>query len=236
MDKIFIKKGAVVFTAILLILLSGISVSGDPIICGDINKYSQVDIDDVVWLISSIFGGPLPEPICIGDVNNDGDYDIDDAVYLITYIFSGGPAPIDDCCSENPSGTLLGYGDCKMFIEDYTPPDQDCIEYSYDGFGTLLITHVNAGYNCCPELAAEISIENNIITIEEIELSGDCDCLCLFDLEYEIINLLPGIYTISFIEPYLPQGDEPLEFIVDFTTSSSGSHCEYRSQYPWGYL
>jgi hypothetical protein len=94
---------------------------------------------------------------------------------------------------------------------------------------------VNAGFHCCPEIAADITIENNIITIEEIEISGECYCLCLFDVDYEIRNLLPGEYTIIVTEPYVQEGDEILEFTVDLASSPSGSHCVYRDYYPWGF-
>ena len=61
-----------------------------------------------------------------------------------------------------------------------------------------------------------------------------CDCLCLFDLDYEITNLPPGVYTIRVNEPYLWEGAEVLEFTVDLSAVPSGSHCVYRDHYPWG--
>ncbi len=67
-----------------------------PYVCGDANGSTEVDIDDVVYLIAYIFsGGPAPVPLESGDADCSGDIDIDDAVYLIGYIFSGGNAPCD---------------------------------------------------------------------------------------------------------------------------------------------
>jgi len=67
-----------------------------PIICGDADGSSLVDIDDAVYLINYIFGGgPPPDPLEIGDVDCSGSIDIDDVVYLINYIFAGGSAPCD---------------------------------------------------------------------------------------------------------------------------------------------
>ncbi len=67
-------------------------------ICGDADGSGEVDIDDVVYLISYIFsGGPAPNPIESGDADCSGSIDIDDVVYLIAYIFTGGPEPCIEC-------------------------------------------------------------------------------------------------------------------------------------------
>lgn len=140
--------------------------------------------------------------------------------------------------NSGPAGRLVDYGGCKDFkgaeALDGAPPDKDCIEYMYNGERVLLLKHINAGFNCCPvEILADISIEGNIITIEESEAESACDCLCLFDLDYEIKNLQPGEYTIRIIEPYTTGDDEKLEFTVDLSSSPSGSYCVDRKHYPW---
>jgi len=73
--------------------------SGADCVAGDANGSGAVDIDDVVYEITYIFGGgppPIPE-LCCGDANGSGAVDIDDVVYLIAYIFGGGSAPVDIC-------------------------------------------------------------------------------------------------------------------------------------------
>ena len=64
--------------------------------------------------------------------------------------------------------------------------------------------------------------------------NGGCYCLCLFDVDYEIVNLPPDEYVVTVIEPYVPPGEEPLEFMVDLRTTPSGSYCVTRDFYPWG--
>ena len=46
----------------------------------------------------------------------------------------------------------------------------DCIEYQYDGIDTLILNHINAGFNCCPgKIIFNINITGNTITITEKE-------------------------------------------------------------------
>ncbi|UCD95568.1 MAG: hypothetical protein JSU69_05825, partial [Candidatus Zixiibacteriota bacterium] len=99
---------------------------------------------------------------------------------------------------------------------------------------TLFLTHVNAGFNCCTDPAANIVIEGNVITITESESGEHCDCLCLIDLELKITDLPPGEYVIKVVEMYLEEGDQLLEFTVDLAESASGSFCVERDHYPWG--
>jgi hypothetical protein len=67
---------------------------------GDVNVPGgdgQVNVDDVVFLISYLFrGGPDPWSFVEGDANCDGEVEVGDIVVLITYLFRYGPAP--RCC------------------------------------------------------------------------------------------------------------------------------------------
>lgn len=145
--------------------------------------------------------------------------------------------PWDSGIASEPSGILVDLVGCKDFItlED-TPAveiPRDCIEYEYRPWGLLLLKHVNAGFNCCPLLDTQIMIEDDTITITETELEGNCDCLCLFDPTYQIVNLPPGVYAITVVEPYLQPGDEALEFTVDLNAAPAGGYCVERAHYPW---
>lgn len=139
---------------------------------------------------------------------------------------------LDHDGNTNANGTLVNYTGCIEFFSDH-PPSEDCLEYSYSEEGVLHLNHVNAGFNCCPIITANISVCDYNITIEEIELSGDCFCLCLFDLYYQITDLQPGTYSINIIEPYIHEDDEPLGFTVDLSSTPSGIHCVERHHYPW---
>jgi hypothetical protein len=61
---------------------------------GDADGSGDVDISDVVFLITYIFSGGMPPvPLASGDANCSQGVDISDVVFLISYIFSGGKTP-----------------------------------------------------------------------------------------------------------------------------------------------
>lgn len=144
---------------------------------------------------------------------------------------------------SNPVASLVSYHGCKTYQEErsaislislFHDQNQDCIEYEYYGGSVLEIHHINAGFNCCPgKIVAHIDIKDNVITIIESETESQCLCLCLFDVNYKIEGLIPGKYTIKITEPYTNDQDEKLEFVLDLSRATSGTHCIYRNHYPW---
>ena len=76
---------------------------------------------------------------------------------------------------------------------------EETVSYSVLQEGYLYLNHQNAVFNCCPgTLGADVSIEGNNITIGEYESASDCDCICIYDLSYEIGPLTEGeTYTVS---------------------------------------
>jgi len=110
--------------------------------------------------------------------------------------------------------------------------DLDCIQYEFEN-NKLNISHINAGFNCCPIFYSDLNVNNNIITIVEVEVEGNCRCLCLFDLDFVVFNLEPGEYTFKFIEPYVDATDEKIEFTVNLSSEPTGSFCVKRNYYPW---
>lgn len=144
--------------------------------------------------------------------------------------------------SGPPYGQLIRHSDCKSFpavrVSTATPPhssSEECLEYIYDGQGHLTLKHINAGFNCCPgTISADIVILAGEITIKEKEESSLCDCNCLFDLDYDFMNVKPGVYRISIKGPYQPPDEPPLEFVVALKGPISGTFCVPREKYPWG--
>ncbi|UCF06461.1 MAG: hypothetical protein JSV33_05390 [bacterium] len=143
-----------------------------------------------------------------------------------------------DTTPDGPVGFVIGYTDCKGGPPPSDPfditSDMDCIVYDYSWTGVLRLTHVNAGFNCCPgEIIADITISNDTITIVEGETESGCLCLCLFDVEYEIRNLPQGTYHLRIEELYVTASDEPLTCRIDLEAYPSCSFCVGRDSYPW---
>jgi len=199
------------------------------------DEMEAINISDITYLVSYCFGsGPAPECLDEGDVNSDenGSINISDITFLVSYCYGSGAEPLP--C---PGVVILSADDCKSFSEtalEDIKPNQDCIEYSYDGESTLHLKHINTGFNCCPRIKKNVRVEGNVIIIEEIEIEGLCDCLCLFDLDYDVTNITPGEYIITVEEPLVQKGDVTLEFAVNLTTNPTGIFCVERNYYPWG--
>jgi len=146
--------------------------------------------------------------------------------------------------TENPeemnlSIRLLGNPQCVYLKSSTdlpeTPDSQSCIEYAFDKDARkLILKHINAGFNCCPEsLWCTVLFRNDTIIIEEFEKHMGCKCNCLYDLDLEVEGVEPGKYHIRIIEPYIGN-QQPLIGLVDFWSQKQGSFCVSRSNYPWG--
>ena len=140
-----------------------------------------------------------------------------------------------------PSGSYLGRSECGniwknaadqrvQYLFEKTP--NEIVQYSYQN-NILKINHINAGFNCCPEIISEIDIIENIIVISETELKALCSCLCLFTLKYEIKNLIPGFYKIKIDSPYIPDDEQPVELEIELFEGAGGSMEFIRTGYPW---
>jgi hypothetical protein len=144
---------------------------------------------------------------------------------------------------EEPAGTIDDYSGCKELTgtTESTLPfsaDSSCIVvYTMPADSSLRIFHINTAYNCCVDaLDGGFEFGEGTITItgREHPPGGLCDCICLYDVSYTIHNLDPGPWTITFVEPYLPPGQEQLEITVDLSQAGSWTQCVHREGYPWG--
>lgn len=140
---------------------------------------------------------------------------------------------------QHVTASVTDHSDCKGLKsgsgEEPVPDTLSCISYSYDILSkTLSFTHINAGFNCCPDkLSCDIDIIGDTLIIYEIESTSYCDCDCLFDLEISVEGLESRRYIVKIVEPYC--GDQrKLIFEASLPDDPVGSFCAIRKQYPWG--
>ena len=97
---------------------------------------------------------------------------------------------------------------------------KEVFNYSCIHEGYLYVTHQNAMFNCCPKgLGAKISVEDNLLKVIEYESDGLCDCMCPFDLSYEIGPLVEGKSYIIYVSQ---GGEESKVAEFEFHNSMSG--------------
>ena len=136
------------------------------------------------------------------------------------------------------SGELVSHTDCKNFKSSddgiETPDSLTCISYDFDASGQILqITHINAGFNCCPDsIYCLINRVGDTLIIDEYDKYGVCDCECLFDLEIKLEGIESKVYYVKIIEA-LGNDEDPLCFEIDLVNAAQGSYCATRLHYPW---
>ena len=115
-----------------------------------------------------------------------------------------------------------------------TGKDQECISYYYEK-GTLYLTHINAGFNCCPGDfgVVKLSTDGSAIILDETKVTGDCHCLCLYDVDYKIENISPAKYNFKAIGNVSIGNGKPLSGSIDLLNEKSGTFCVTRESYPW---
>ena len=161
-------------------------------------------------------------------------------IFIAILIFSSLSCEKNQVNNNDITGKLINNTDCKTFksasIGSEVSDTLSCIFYSFDpSANKLILKHVNAGFNCCPEsLYCAVSLNNDTIIVQEFEKEALCDCNCLYDLDIELNGVEPKRYYIKIIEPYAI-GQEKLNFELDLGPSNEGSYCVTRKGYPWGY-
>ncbi len=129
------------------------------------------------------------------------------------------------------------FGECKKSLESYNaaatePVDtsRECVIVNYDAdTGIMKIEHRNAVFNCCvADLTAHASIDAGTITITESEIfenDAACNCLCPYDISYEIAGVDPWEYTVNI--------NNTIQFEINLSAQATGTFCYERSGYPW---
>jgi len=137
------------------------------------------------------------------------------------------------------NGALINNSDCKNLksarLDFNISNSSSCINYVFDASANKLnLTHINAGFNCCPDsIYCVISLNSDTIIIQEFEKNFHCNCCCLYDLEIEINGIDTKKYKVKLIEPYSGE-QEKIIFKLNLNRDIEGSYCVTRNKYPWG--
>jgi hypothetical protein len=148
-----------------------------------------VNILDFLSLLGQ-WGGPGS---CDCSPPADGVVNVTDFLFLLG---SWGPCP-----SSQPY--LGGYSDSGCLPAGARAVDpcanDDSFELVVEG-DRLVITHLDATYNCCPEeikvtLAAD---DWTLVLTEEEILDIPCPCMCCYEVESAVEGLVPGEYVVEY--------------------------------------
>ena len=75
---------------------------------------------------------------------------------------------------------------------------EEYIEYKSKADGYVYVTHANALFNCCSEeIKVDVQVKGNDIVVTETETDNSCNCICPFDVSYELGKLEPGQYNVT---------------------------------------
>ncbi|NIM99357.1 MAG: hypothetical protein GTO24_15165 [candidate division Zixibacteria bacterium] len=94
------------------------------------------------------------------------------------------------------SGNLVGE------VELMIPPKGDTVIFSSSG-DTILVTHQDAFYNCCSEIAVNVVQTARGFDLFERDTSGErCNCMCDFDITTIISGVPEGSYVVRVFDIY----------------------------------
>jgi len=164
-----------------------------PCVWGDVNLDGSVEEGDCGAFAACVGGpGTTPERMCeAADFDGDDDVDLRDYLDFQRY-YGSQPGPLlayygnSGCLSES-DGTRFAWCDPDAFV--LTP-----------GPGTLHVAHLSAEYNCCPDdILVTLVVEGSTLRLMETEiLTHPCYCICCYDVESTVVNLVPGTYTVEY--------------------------------------
>jgi len=88
--------------------------------------------------------------------------------------------------SENVVDLGCGGEDVETLTADSTAP------------GTIAVTHIDYLLGCCPEeVDVGVSVSGQVLTVDYTLVNDLCECACMLDVTYDIVNVPAGAWTIE---------------------------------------
>jgi len=110
---------------------------------------------------------------------------------------------------------------CKEYVaaaKPMTTGEVEQFKFAATPDGYLVVTHLNAMYNCVGDISTEAFLEEGrTIIINEKEGSVAANCLCPFDISTEFGKLDHGKYTVIVKR----NGEEVFRHAIDYNASLS---------------
>lgn len=137
---------------------------------------------------------------------------------LLTVGFSGCG---DD---ENSSGQIttrsVSNSGCKLYNNanetNSITKEAETLTITAKKCGWLHVEHKNTLFNCCSDMiSVEVLQDGNIVTVHENENDHSCNCICPFDVEFEIGTLENNTYTLVILKGGLEYFRQNLTFTDD---------------------
>ncbi len=173
---------------------------------GDMNCDGAVDFFDIDPFVMAVtdaetFESTYECPLVNGDCNNDGQVDFFDIDAFVD-ILTGAGVDYDD------SGCLPGPPDSWCFPDEF--------EFTVEP-STLHVLHYDAEYNCCrDEIVVYVEVGADWIGLVEDEiLTVPCWCMCCFNVESTVADLVPGTYTVEYCWYDEGVGDDCVTTVVE---------------------
>ena len=93
---------------------------------------------------------------------------------------------------------------------------------------SILISHMNAFYNCCLDYQVEYEFDGNNITAYEYDRGDACFCMCYFNLHSAVYDLEDGEYIVTLIgDPNWPTNGDTIGVDTVTVPGLIGGPCSY---------
>jgi len=111
----------------------------------------------------------------------------------------------------------------------------DTVEVGENGYmyaeaagNSILISHMNAFYNCCLDYQVEYEFDGNHITAYEHDRGDPCYCMCYFNLHSAVYDLEDGEYIVTLIgDPNWPTNGDTIGVDTVTVPGLVGGPCTY---------
>lgn len=120
----------------------------------------------------------------------------------------------------NISGCKTESIDAKAISTNSLLGKEETITLTATKSGWMRVEHKNFFCNCCAEqIIVKISSMDNVILIDEDEDDHSCNCVCPFDVSYEVGKLENTTYTLIIRKHGLEFFNEQIKYNKDINKS-----------------